>query len=111
MLLVMRNTPGLGFGTYLKHLALTDIRKLEFITYQVKSTFNSLARRTRACLMRATPPPCGVLEKKAIFVPLALRDTTNFIIASQVRGPHVFWKSSRVRIRAVKPESTSTIPL
>jgi len=37
-----------------------------------------------ACLIKATPPPCGVLLKKAILVLFLLRDSAYFIVAAQV---------------------------
>jgi hypothetical protein len=55
--LVIRNTPGLGLGTYLCVYELEMNERQEFISYQVKSTPITLAKRTRACLMSATPPP------------------------------------------------------
>jgi hypothetical protein len=80
-------------------------------TYQVKSTPKSLDNRTRACLIRATPPPCGVLLKKAILVFNFFNAVTKCIIAFHVVSPQVFLKSSRERMWALLPESISTTPL
>jgi hypothetical protein len=85
--------PRFGFGYVPNNInvetCMTQARSTKQFTYHNRSTPKSTASRTRACLMSATPPPCGVLLKNAIFVFFVLSETTNFIIASQVDAPHV----------------------
>lgn len=88
--LVIRKTPGFGFGTYLgivKSQEKEIVRRMA--THQRRSTPTVRANRTRACLMSATPPPCGVLLKNAILVFRALRLSAYFIVTSQVEPPQV----------------------
>lgn len=78
--LVISKTPGLGLGTervngiyIISHRRYNDemrliLRSMGHLPYQVRSTPNKWANRSRACRIRATPPPWGVLLKNAILV-------------------------------------------
>lgn len=59
--LVIRNTPGRGLGTYLHKpgqlLLFRTLRHVPALAHHLMSTSSKVANLTRACLMSATPPP------------------------------------------------------
>jgi len=67
-------------------------------TYQSTSRPNTLKNRTNACLINATPPPCGVLLKYANLAFFSFNSVAYFMTAFQVPTPTVFLKSSMVAI-------------
>jgi hypothetical protein len=100
MFFVMRNTPGRGFGTSerVNPVEQLVVRGSFYSPYHVRSTPARREKRTSAWRIRATPPPCGVLEKKAILVRFARSFLEKNSIDCHVCGAQVslwFWRMVR----------------